>query len=122
MREAYGSFSRWDGEQGNPRQPVKYLNPAAGLTSRWKNHPSKFILYIDSAKSNEDFRQICIGVAEGTTNGIGIRHSGHANALMIDGHVESLSPNSLRSFGTGTDFSWGGIMAPNNPGSVFIIK
>ena len=120
MEEAYGSFRRWVGQKGNPRELVKRHSPTVGMSIRWKNHPSKFIINIDSAKSNEAYRQQCIGISEGTVNGIGARHSDRANAVMLDGHVEAITKGSLVSWGTGTFFKWGGIMAASYPDGVFL--
>ena len=116
----YGACPR--GQTGKTYQITKLSSPThKDYVNYWPNRPSKFIIGVDSIRSGPGTtvdigEQYVFGYADGGSfQAIHLRHSGRANAVLADGHVEPLSQGQLlaRAPNYGV-FDWGGQCAPLN--------
>lgn len=76
--------------------------------------PSRHLFLIDSAYAAGQFQWFAIPTtsANSSTGKVQVRHSGRANAAFLDGHVEALTPGTLREnygFQGGLDEKFGKI-------------
>jgi prepilin-type processing-associated H-X9-DG protein/prepilin-type N-terminal cleavage/methylation domain-containing protein len=129
INSSYGSFRRAS-VYGSPyREMVKRNHPVPSgyrIAKRWRDEPTKFIVAIDSYNGASDplGAQTPVGVAESVSGGIGARHAGRANAVMLDGHAEALNKNALISKYDANYFEWSGVFSGNSSlaDNVFVVR
>ncbi len=92
--QTYGRRSATAGNLGYCRITAHHVLGIAIAYTSGTQTPSEFIFMGDSKHENQDVQQYYL-----TNNTVHIRHSGRANILFADGHVESLDKAGLVEHG-----------------------
>jgi prepilin-type processing-associated H-X9-DG protein/prepilin-type N-terminal cleavage/methylation domain-containing protein len=100
-----------------------------GYPDYWPTQAERVILLIDSIRGQANiysapapnlWEQSFVATADYAVLGIHCRHAKKANALFVDGHIESLTKKQIISFaGKGNTYTYAGTYAPSYPTDVF---